>query len=289
MTDLPPLGPLFARAIATATATRDASEPAAPTERAASAVGVVIDADRLRRYQQVCQLRVSDVLPPTYLHALAFPLALQRMLMPDFPFAVIGLVHLGNRITHYRQVRPRERVGIDVRAANLREHRAGQVIDLVTDVRVGDELVWRETSSYLRRRAEGAARPSGTRPSGAPSAADPLARAALARWRAPRGIGRRYAAVAGDANPIHLAALLARGFGFKRAIAHGMWLHARTLAAFEGRLPDALSLDVAFKAPVSLPATVELRSAFQPGGGWLLDVRDPRSGRPHLTGRFDPL
>jgi len=90
--------------------------------------------------------------------------------------------------------------------------------------------------------------------------------------------------VSGDRNPIHLYSLTAKAFGFPSAIAHGMWLKARTLAALEGRLPDAFTVDVAFKTPVMLPSAIAL-TADAVDGGWALDVRNPRSGKPHLAGR----
>ena len=48
-----------------------------------------------------------------------------------------------------------------------------------------------------------------------------------------KDLGRRYAAISGDYNPIHLGALSAKLFGFKQAIAHGMWSKARCLAALD--------------------------------------------------------
>src|SRR5206468_5241207 len=105
----------------------------------------------------------------------------------------------------------------------------------------------------------------------------------VAQVRIPGDQGRRYAAVSGDRNPIHLHALTARAFGFPSAIAHGMWLKARTLASLEGRLPDAYTADVAFKLPVPLPSTVAI-GAVPAEGGWDLDVRAARSGKPHLAG-----
>jgi acyl dehydratase len=96
-------------------------------------------------------------------------------------------------------------------------------------------------------------------------------------------VGRRYAAVSGDVNPIHLNPLAARLFGFRRAIAHGMWLKARCLAAFEGRLPDAVTTEVEFKSPLLLPSTVGFASQPQ-GAGWRFAVAEVRSGRPHLSG-----
>jgi hypothetical protein len=102
-------------------------------------------------------------------------------------------------------------------------------------------------------------------------------------WQVPRNVARRYAAVSGDVNPIHLNPLVARLFGFRRAIAHGMWLKARCLAALEGRLPDALTAEVELKSPLLLPSTVGFANRQQ-GSGWTFAVAEARSGRPHLSG-----
>ena len=71
-----------------------------------------------------------------------------------------------------------------------------------------------------------------------------------------KDVGRRYAKVSGDVNPIHLHPLGARLFGFRGAIAHGMWTKARCLAALQSRVPDALTADVAFQQPLPLGSTV---------------------------------
>ena len=102
----------------------------------------------------------------------------------------------------------------------------------------------------------------------------------------PGDIGRRYAEVSGDRNPIHLHPLTARLFGFPRAIAHGMWTKAHALAAFEGRLPSAFTVDVRFKQPVLLPA----KAAFT---SWAT-ARAGRSScgaasKPHLEGTISSL
>ena len=110
---------------------------------------------------------------------------------------------------------------------------------------------------------------------------------AVAQVRVPGDVGRRYGAVSGDRNPIHLYGLTAKAFGFPSAIAHGMWLKARTLAALQGRLPDAFTVDVAFKLPVLLPATIAIAAA-PAEGGWTLDVRGAKSGKPHLAGTVTP-
>jgi acyl dehydratase len=236
----------------------------------------VIDADHLAAYQRTCGFRIQDVVPPTYLHVLAFPLAITLMVEPEFPFPVVGLLHLANVIEQRRPVRLDEVVSISVHAADLRAHHVGRTVDLVAEATVGDQTVWRERSTYVRREKRSGPRP----PRAAATEAPP---GALALIRVPADIGRRYAAVSGDRNPIHLHPLAARAFGFPRTIAHGMWLEARALAALEARLPSAFTADVAFKAAVPLPSTLALVTV-RDGDTWRLDVRNTRSGKPHLTG-----
>ena len=68
-----------------------------------------IDPEHLAAYQRVCGFRTTDVLPPTYLHVLAFPVTVALMTEPAFPFPLIGLVHVANSITVARPVRSDER------------------------------------------------------------------------------------------------------------------------------------------------------------------------------------
>ncbi|MDP9093455.1 MAG: hypothetical protein M3N95_11110 [Actinomycetota bacterium] len=244
-----------------------------------------IEPRHLVAYERVCGFRVTDVLPPTYLHVLAFPVSVALMTESSFPFPLVGLVHVANSITMTRPVRADEVVSLTVHAANLRPHSAGRQLDILAEALVEGEVVWSGRSTYLRR---GGSKPDRSKPDGSPgqgtreSQAEQLG--ATAQVRVPENIGRKYGAVSGDRNPIHLHALTARAFGFPKAIAHGMWLKARTLAALEGRLPQSLTVEVAFKTPVFLPSTVSVATALQ-GGRWALDVRNARSGKPHLSGQ----
>jgi acyl dehydratase len=214
-------------------------------------------------------------LPSTYLHLLSFPLSVVRMTEADFPFPLLGLVQVRNVITQARPVRLGQTVSLAVWSDNLRPHPSGQQLDVVTEGSVDGEVVWTETTSYLRRSRS--ATPREPRAERVPLA-DPIA-----HWRVPADIGRKYAAVSGDRNPIHLADLTAKAFGFPKAIAHGMWLKARTLAAFSGRLPERLTVDVAFKTPVLLPSTVAL-CAVRSADRWSFELNDAGSGKPHLAG-----
>jgi acyl dehydratase len=236
-----------------------------------------IEAQHLAAYQRVCGFRVSDVLPPTYLHMLAFPLSVALMTEHGFPFPLIGMVHVANTITLTRPVLASETVSLTVHAENLRPHPAGRQLDLVASATVGGELVWSSRSAYLRRGGVSAA-PGDAK---APRLVAPDGVPALVK--VPDNIGRRYGAVSGDRNPIHLYGVTAKLFGFPSAIAHGMWVKARTLAALEGRLAGAFTVEVAFKTPVLLPSTIAISAAAK-GDGWALDVRNAKNGKPHLTG-----
>jgi acyl dehydratase len=143
---------------------------------------------------------------------------------------------------------------------------------------VGEEVVWEEVSRILKRGSD-----SGAAGERFASSQDELPTAAT--WKLHGDLGRRYAAVSGDMNPIHMHWASAKLLGFPSAIAHGMWTKARCLAALEGRLPDAFEVEVAFKRPIVLPATVGFAQAtLAPGRGVRFGVRDVRKSTPHLAG-----
>ena len=277
--ETPRLGRLYAKAVTSARGRHGDRLPDITLEL----LEATIDRDHLASYADVCGFRHTDVLPVTYPHVLAFPLAVSIMVDPSFPFALPGLVHVANRITQKRALRADERLTLRVSASDLREHPRGRQFDMLTEASVDGDPAWTESSTYLRRdphpalpRERGRVNQHELGRENAPSSPSAI-------WRVPRNIGRRYAAVSGDVNPIHLNPLAARLFGFRRAIAHGMWLKARCLAAFEGRLPDALTAQVEFKSPLLLPSTVRFTSHPQ-GEGWTFAVAEARSGRPHLSG-----
>jgi len=284
ITSSPAIPTLMARAALT---TRGRGGPLPDTRF--TQTGVLADRTRVAAYGRVCGYPLTDALPPTYPHVLAFPLQLALMTERSFPLPLPGLVHVRNRIEAVRPIGAGESLDLQVWAERFAAHRKGATVDLCVAVSSAGQEVWRERCTYLAR---GAKAPDGeqnvdiTEPVGAP----PMAHLRpTATWRVPADAGRRYAKVSGDVNPIHLSALTAKAFGFPRAIAHGMWVKARVLAGFAGRLPETLTVDVAFDKPLYLPSTVDYLTAPSQGG-WDFAVQNTKNDEiKHLTGTVRAL
>jgi acyl dehydratase len=245
--------------------------------------GVRVEPEAIAAYSRVCGFALRDHLPPTYPQVLAFPLHMAVMADGSFPFGAVGLVHVENRIEQLRRIGIGEELTLRVRPTKLEPHPRGRTFSLISEASVDGEKVWEATSTMLRR---GSGDPDAA--AGREQKGEVPELAASAEWRLGDDLGRRYAAVSGDRNPIHMHALTAKPLGFPRAIAHGMWTKARCLAALESRLPDALGVEVRFRKPILLPARVEF---VQAGQDEEIDfaVRDARRQTPHLEGRLRPL
>jgi acyl dehydratase len=245
--------------------------------------GVKADPERVASYSKVCGFTLRGQLPPTYPHVLAFPLHMAVMADGSFPFGAVGLVHVENRIDQHRPIGLDEALDLRVRPTGLEPHPSGRTFGLVTEARRGEELIWRSVSTMLRRGGGSGARSSREQLHGLLDQEDGQRRRAGSEWRLGGDLGRRYAAVSGDRNPIHMHWLTAKPLGFKSAIAHGMWTNARCLAAIERRLPDAFGVEVRFRKPIFLPARVEF--LCDPRDGEIdFAVRDSKRRTPHLEG-----
>ncbi|MBX9245565.1 hypothetical protein ICW40_12210 [Actinotalea ferrariae] len=286
---MPPLARTYVKGLSTsAVAMMAPRRPVGPDEVPAVDLlvrDVAADVERLTAYQHLVGEPAGDLLPAGFVHVLAFPLQTALMIRQDFPLPLLGMVHLANRVEQRRPVPLGSLLDVQVGARDLRAHRAGTTVDLVGEVRVDGETVWTGVSTYLAR---GVRLAGGTAPAAERRAAwtPPTP---TGEWRLPADVGRRYAAVSGDRNPIHTSSLAAKAFGFPRTIAHGMYTAARALAdvgpAARG---EAYRWDVEFAAPVLIPGTAAVR--VSPGEhGHEFVAWNARKGKKHLEGRVTPL
>lgn len=261
--------------------------PATWTTPSISRIGAPAKAEHLRRYRKLCGFSGSESLPITYPHLTAFPMGMALITRRNFPYPVLGLVHVRNEITQLRPIACSEALNYHVWVDKPQQHDKGIAFDIRAEVSdaVGN-LVWRSSSTYLRR-AHGASSPGPA--SAVPSAA--TEGAAQPTWQLPADLGRRYAALTGDRNPIHLYPWTARLFGFRRQIVHGMWSAARCIAALEVPEPQA-SYTVDFRAPVLLPSAVTFcAEPAEPAAerATTFTLRSASTGRTHLSGRLAPV
>lgn len=284
---VPSLGSLYAQAIGrTAQAVLGGRVPTTLPQVRYVVDGVRAQASQLAEYQRLVGEPGTDVLPAGYVHVLGFPLAMAVMARPDFPLPLLGMVHVANEVEVRSPLRFEDTLTVHAWAERMRGHRSGTQVDLVVEVRRAgsDDVAWRGVSTYL---AKGRTVP-GVPPAQPEERAEPTHPAVTAQWKLSSAVGRRYAAVSGDRNPIHLSTATARLFGFTRAIAHGMYTAARALATVGSARGETFRWTVEFGKPVLLPSTVTFGVAPADGGhryaGW-----DARSGRTYFTGAVSPL
>jgi acyl dehydratase len=222
---------------------------------------LVAEPERLARYRAVCGFEADGFLPATYAQVLATPLHMALLNLPEFPYRLLGMIHVRNVIRQLRRLPQGAPLAISCFLEGQREVRQGRELDLTTHVDVEGVRVWEAVTTMLRRLP--GAEPS-RKDRKAPEESPVFRDSRPARWTVPADMGRRYARTSGDYNPIHLTALVARPFGFKRAIAHGMWTLGRCLAEMgeAGEVP-ALSLACEFRRPLFLPSRVRFQTARQ--------------------------
>lgn len=249
------------------------------------------DPGLLARYRRLCGFVDGPWLPMTFPQVMAGALHITMVTDPRFPAPAAGLVHLRN------QIEVLQRIGVDDPmhfACHLeppRQTSRGLEFDLVTLATVHGNPAWRSVITMLSRPA--AAKSAGKTAAAEPGSVAVASSAAVAETsglvlrslllRAPEDLGRRYAAIAGDYNPIHLHAATAKLFGFPRAIAHGMWSLARVVAECEDDLPPCpLKIDGSFRKPVLLPARL-LLTASATATGLKVTLRSADGAKVHLV------
>jgi acyl dehydratase len=237
-----------------------------------------IDPANVAEYANVTGLRFGDTVPLTYPFALTFPTVMSLVSGFDFPFAAMGSVHIENHITQYRPIAVTDTVAVAVHAENLREHRKGLLVDIVTDVNVGNDTAWHQVTTFLHQQRTSLSGEPKPPPQKQPKLDPPNAVLHITP-----GQIRHYASVGGDHNPIHTNSIAAKLFGFPTVIAHGMFSAAAVLANIEGQLPDAVRYSVRFAKPVVLPARAGLY-VDRSTDGWELTLRHLTKGYPHLSG-----
>jgi acyl dehydratase len=242
---------------------------------------VVLSRAHLQRYREVCSVPDAAGMPPAYLHVVAMPMHMQLFIAKGFPVKVLGLIHLRNTIRVLRPVDPGAPLRLSVHFDTMRLTDFGQEYDFATRYEQNGELVWEEVSTMFAR--GNTAPKEGSKRPGIERANPPATGVSTATLEVTDNTGWRYARVSGDFNPIHLTARTAKMFGFKQAVAHGMWSLGRCLASAAAQLPEGrVQIDTQFKLPVYIPSQALART-WATGNGVEIAMCTPRGDRLHLA------
>ncbi|WP_286832257.1 MULTISPECIES: MaoC family dehydratase [Acinetobacter] len=239
-----------------------------------------VDQKHLKAYNEVCGFKNNGYIPAIYLTVLSQSLQMHMMTSEAFPFPILGLVHIRNQVKQYRKVGVNETLTLSCKFGELQPHDKGVQFDFITTVKVGDEVVVEALTTYLSRQKTDAKAATKSAESKAPDYK------LNTEWKISENTGRRYAMTSGDFNLIHIHAVTAKAFGFKQAIAHGMWSKAKALANLS--LPDAYEADVWFKLPMYLPSKVEFLTAQAANDTDFL-IRNSKNQKPHVTGHVKAI
>ena len=236
-----------------------------------------VDPKHLKAYNAVCGFKNNGYIPAIYLAVLSQSLQMHMMTQEAFPFAILGLVHIRNQVTQYRKIGVNESLSLSCQFGELKPHDKGIQFDFITTAKAGNEVVMQGVTTYLARQKTDVKATTKAKEETRPNYV------MQAEWDVSENTGRRYALTSGDFNLIHIHALTAKAFGFKQAIAHGMWSKAKALANLS--LPDSYEVDVWFKLPMYLPSKVEFLTV-QEGKNIDFLIQNSKNKKPHVTGHI---
>lgn len=235
-----------------------------------------VDPAHVARYKSALGFR-GEAIPVTYYYLLAQRAHLLAMLEDAFPLRVAGMIHVANELVEHAPLATGRSVAIDTVIDIQPPAASGAIHCVLTSIATQDGItVFTCTSRYLKPRGR-PGRKARTPPAAATAAPNPLA-----SWRLASSDGRKYAAISGDWNPIHLWNWSARLMGLRQPIIHGMHTVGKACAGLEaatGR--HIVSISARFKAPIPLGAVAYLESRVETGT-FVVSC----DGRPAVDGTF---
>ncbi len=208
----------------------------------------------------------SHYLHPCFPQLLGLSQHISALSHANSPFSLIGLVHVGNEIRQYQPLR-NEDLCLQCYFNNITPHQYGVQVEVNIKVSQGGKHCQTVSSTYLYRLPSVDILNTRTKSDSAVALATltPLPEHSQLQFKP--GVGRRYARISGDYNPIHLAKWSARLAGFKDVMAHGTHVLAMALSKLNHnwQLPvEPVAITSQFNRPVLLPSTVTLNTSLLP-------------------------
>ncbi len=239
---------------------------------------IKLDPKKIDHFKKTCGYpQNTDNVPMLYLQSLFIGQFGKYVTSEHFPLFPLGLIHTKQKIFQTRSIKPNEILNTKLSLDNIINNEKGLEFTFLLEITIENELIWKGITTTLAKSKKYIKKNKHTQA--------PENMTSISVIDAPKYIGREYAKVSGDYNPHHLSVFSAKLFGFKRAIAHGMWSLARSVAEIEKRFPDneLVSIDISFKRPLFLPGTIALATK-KSNNTIAFELRDYVTNIPHLAG-----
>ncbi|MCW8107380.1 MaoC/PaaZ C-terminal domain-containing protein [Alteromonas ponticola] len=240
-------------------------------------------------YQSYCALVDWDEknsLHPLYSQMMSLGLQMQCLADKRNPFPLLGLVHISNDVWQSMHLDRHLLLSLHAKLGELKAHPKGWVIDVIIEGHQQGTCVYRADASYLMRiHAPHVAKGTQKQQKGRQVFWETYQHAA--HVHIPDNIGRKYARISNDYNPIHLFTITAKLFGFKQAIAHGMWSLAKCYSLLETDKHETknIHLNADFLKPVLLPAEcVLMKNSGETETQFVL--LNSETSEPHIKAKF---
>ena len=245
------------------------------------------DKEVIKNYRAVCGFSEGrpDIIPISYLQTLFIGLLGKFIISSFFPINPLGLIHIFQSFEQKRPVTTDEILDLACTLKSIKKTQKGIETSFTLEVISNGQIVWQGISTFFTR--------SPVKIKKRTKKKDETILTKQETFFIPSDTGRKYAVVSGDYNPHHLHTLLAKLFGFKKAIAHGMWSLARVIASLDKEfgIHDQAVIEASFKLPIFMPATIALGYELQDGTKnrqsiVIFELRDEQKGLPHLKGKL---
>ena len=222
-----------------------------------------VNPEHLKKYENMCGFNQANTLPLLYPQVISFPMHFHLLTDREFPIKLMGAVHYSNLIEQHEEIKGTDELKFNCFIGKHRILPRGIEFDLETKIFSMGKLLWQGLSTYLKRGNFGESENGVSEDKGLSIIKNPVS---VSEWHIASNAGKKYALISGDFNPIHISAFLAKLFGFRRDIIHGMFALATCLSKNQGIIntqKDAVKLNVFFKGPVFINSNVNLKKSAE--------------------------
>jgi hypothetical protein len=247
--------------------------------------GHKIDPKHLKAFYEICGVSPSPYLHILYPFTLMYPYIMRTLCAREMPLSMFKVLNTRNSITQYRGIKPQEILDLECHNSAFRIIPKGLEIDITSEVAVGKEKVWDNTTTYF---LPGKFAQSET--PYIPPKLEPIDNAPItSEWFLPAKDRFRFARVSGDTNGIHYVSLYARMLGFQRDFAQPIRVVAKCVNCLgEWSVEKPLRLDFTLKGPVYYESKLVLKSLTVYNSS-RFDLYREKNDRPCICGILGTL